>query len=166
MLKEVTVMSQILKNLYSQFDEKFKAVHKRMFQWELVKLGLATFAVFSLVNKMNDSSPLIHLIVVTTGVTVVNLFFAKPYVMKKKYRESIREDDQLSKKPESNLLKLHKAMYQAHDIKFLLAILTLSYFMWHIDFFNHAFLNGLIKVIIYVFSFMLFRKPRYQKNQS
>ncbi|MEY8371699.1 hypothetical protein AAK938_09150 [Aerococcaceae bacterium 50-4] len=155
-------MIQFLKKL----STKINAVNERLFQWELVKLGLATFAVFSLVNKMNDSSPLIHLIVVTTGVTVVNLFFAKPYVMKKKYQESIREDDQLSKKPESNLLKLHKAMYQAHDFKFLLAILTLSYFMWQIDFFDHAFLNGLVKLMIYVVAFMLFRKPGSQKNQS
>lgn len=155
-------MTQFIKKL----STKINAVNERLFQWELVKLGLATFATISLINKMNGLSPLVRLIISATGITIVNLFFAKPYVMKKKYQKAIREDDQLSKKPESNLLKLHRAMYQAHDFKFLLAILTLSYFMWHIDFLNHAFLNGLVKLMIYVFAFMLFRKPRFQKKES
>lgn len=105
---------QHLKNTFNKFDKQFKAAHERMFQWHLLKLSLATYTFLNFIQQINITNPLTYFIVLASGIALVNLLFAKPYV----YHRSTKANIQNKGKEDSNLLKLHKCLYKAHNFKF------------------------------------------------
>lgn len=155
-----------LKNLTQKMDYTFKAAHERLFHWYFVKLFFVIFTVVSFTSRINFSNPLIHFLVIMTGIVIANLLFAKPYVLDKQGNEVGQMDNSQPKKTETKLLRLHKAMYQAHDFKFLLVMIFLSNYLWQTDFIHDPILNGLIKVVIYILVFMFFFKPRKQTKEN
>lgn len=155
-----------LKDLTQKMDHTLKVVHEKLFHWYLVKLFFVIYAVVSFTGEINFSNPFIHFLVSLTGILIANLLFAKPYVLDKQGNEVPLTDNHQPKKTESKLLRLHKAMYQAHDFKFLLVMIFLSNYLWQTDFIHEPILNGLIKVVIYILAFMFFFKPRKQAKES
>lgn len=154
-------MIQLLKDSKKKLKQTINGVHQRLFQMHRLKLALTVFAITMMINQFDIAQWLVKLIVLSIGIFIVCLLFSNPYGNKEEDEQDGQDNQQQT---ESKLRRLHKEMFEVHDLKYLFVIIALTIYLKQIDFVGQPILDGLVKIVIYIVVFLLFFKPRHQNE--